>query len=539
MHTKSLKIKETFNSAVQNHQKNNFQVAENLYREIIKVQPDHFESIFLLGTLLAQTEKLNEAKEMLIKSTEIKPNNVDALNNLGNTLKKLGELQKAINCYQKVIEIQPNYAYTHNNLGAAFKELGEPQKAINCYQKAIKLQPSYVAAHKNLMQVLEKTNHENELKHAISNAHALIKDNPIINLYEGILFSRNEKFNEAKNCLESITFGSKELNSETLRVTVLAKCYDRIADHDKAFNYFLKANNLFPQSTDAQSYDKNRFLQKINIRRNFFKKTKVNKWPSLKSSGKKLDPIFLIGFPRSGTTLLDTILNSHPMIEVIEEKNIMGKSISLMNELPNGELEGLKNMQDDQIKKVRNVYFDTRELLVQNKDKSQLVIDKYPLNIVYVGEIVRIFPNAKFIISLRHPCDCVLSCFMQNFKLNDAMANFLNLDDSAHFYDAVMSLWTEYKSIFSINFHEVKYENLIENLEPTVKSILDFLELPWDNSVIEYTKTAKSKKRIRTPSYNQVIKPIYTHAKGRWKNYKKQISNIYPILEPWIKKLNY
>ena len=97
----------------------------------------------------------------------------------------------------------------------------------------------------------------------------------------------------------------------------------------------------------------------------------------------------------------------------------------------------------------------------------------------------------------------------------------------------------KYTSIFSINYYEIKYENVVENLESTVRSILNFLELPWDNSVLEYLKTAKKRDRISTPSYTQVIKPIYSHASGRWKRYIKKTSNVYSILEPWIKKFNY
>ena len=102
-----------------------------------------------------------------------------------------------------------------------------------------------------------------------------------------------------------------------------------------------------------------------------------------------------------------------------------------------------------------------------------------------------------------------------------------------------MNLWIKYISIFSINYHVIKYENLVENFEPKVKSVLNFLGLPWNDSVVEYLKTAESIDRINTPSYSQVIKPIYKHAIGRWECYKKQISNIYPILEPWIKRFKY
>jgi hypothetical protein len=301
----------------------------------------------------------------------------------------------------------------------------------------------------------------------------------------------------------------------------------------------MKANSLFPKIMKVKYFDKNRYLQEIKIKREFFKKSNIEKWPTLKQPDNKPNPIFLIGFPRSGTTLLDTILRSHPLIEVIEEKFMVKKLIDSLNQLPNGGLEGLKEIENDQLKKIRKVYFDSLESQIQNKNNNKLYIDKLPLNIIHVGAIVRIFPNAKFIVSLRHPCDCVLSCFMQDFKLNDAMANFLNLDDAAHLYDDVMNLWTQYTSIFSINYHEVRYEKLIESFEPTVRSILNFLELSWNTSILEYSETAKKRKNIATPSYYQVTKPIYSYAIGRWKRYRKQTKNIYPILEGWIKKFNY
>ena len=236
---------------------------------------------------------------------------------------------------------------------------------------------------------------------------------------------------------------------------------------------------------------------------------------------------------------MDTILRSHPSIDVIEEKFMVKKLIDSLNELPNGGLESLKEIENDQLKKIRKIYFESLELHIKKKNNTKLYIDKLPLNIIHVGEIARIFPKAKFIVSLRHPCDCVLSCFMQDFELNDAMANFLNLDDAAHLYDDVMNLWTQYISIFPINYHEVKYENLVKNFEPTAKSVLNFLELSWNNSILEYSKTAKKRENIATPSYSQVIKPVYSYAIGRWKRYAKQTTNIYPILEKWIKKFDY
>ena len=147
---KSLTTEETLALAVQNHKKNNLQVAENLYKEILMTNSNHFQSNFLLGTLSAQTKKFDIAKQLLNKATEIDPNYVAAHNNLGLVFKELGEYQKAKSCYEKAIQINPNYGAAHNNHGIVFDELGDYQKAKSCYEKAIEIQPNYSQAYWNL-----------------------------------------------------------------------------------------------------------------------------------------------------------------------------------------------------------------------------------------------------------------------------------------------------------------------------------------------------------------------------------------------------
>ena len=146
----NLTVEETFALAVKNRQKNNLQVAENLYKEVLKINPDHFESIFDLGTLLAQTKRFDLAKPLLQKAIQIQPNYAMAHNSLGITFSKLGENQKAISSYEKAIQIQPNYAMAHNNLGITFLELGEKRKSKSSFEKAIKIQPNYAHAYWNL-----------------------------------------------------------------------------------------------------------------------------------------------------------------------------------------------------------------------------------------------------------------------------------------------------------------------------------------------------------------------------------------------------
>ena len=499
-----MEVKELFDSALQEHKKKNFLSAEKLYKKIL----------------------------------ETYPNEVSTLNNLGTVLKELGNNKEAIFYYEKALKFKPQDIFTNYNLGLTFSILEEFQKSINFFEKVIKIDPKHIQSYHNLMDIYEKTNNHEKLEKTIADAKSFLKNNPIIKLYEGNLLYKKDKFSEAINNLESISFDLNKIKQEQLRVLTLGKCYDHNKNFDKAFDNFVQANKISFQ-LKSKNINKNFYLEKVESRKKFFNKLKKEKWPSLELTDGQCNPIFIIGFPRSGTTLLDTILSSHPSIEVIEEKSMVPQLIGSLNELTKNNFNNLKNINADQIQKLRNNYFKNLYSHIKNKDNSKLYIDKLPLNIIYVGEILRIFPEAKFIISLRHPCDCVLSCFMQTFEINNAMANFINLEDSAKLYDYVMRLWTRYISIFHINYHEIKYENLVQNLETTVRPLLKFLELPWNDNVLEFSKTAKKKQQIKTPSYDQVIRPLYSEAIGRWKMYEKQISITFPILESWIKKFNY
>ena len=566
-------IRKIFSLALKDHENKKFESAEKLYKSILKIKYDHFETVFLLGTLYAQVENFTEAKKLLQNCIKLNPKHIDSYNNLSIVLIKLQDFEEgkkilskllilkhnhlegninlgniffalnkyddAIKYFNKAIEIQPNFPLSYNNLGNVLKRMGNFSKAVSFYQKAIQKKSDYVDAHTNLMQIYEKTNRDEELKKTIIEAKKMIKNNPIINLYEGIVLYRDEKFNEAIKFLELISFDKKDINKETLRISTLAKCYDAIGNYNKAFTFFISANKLFSIKGNAVKFNKNKFLNEIKIRIDFFKKPFLNKWIEQESIKTNSDPIFLVGFPRSGTTLLDVILDSHPLIQVVEEQDIVKRMLDSISSLTGNNFNKLKDINSNQIKEIRNIYFQTLESKIIKKADSKFYIDKLPFNMIYIGEILRIFPNSKFIFSLRHPCDSVLSCFIQDFNLNDAMVNFLDLRDSAYLYNISMKLWEQYKFIFKFDHYEIKYESLVENLDDTIMSILNFLGIPWNDCVLEYHKTAKKRERVNTPSYNQVTKPIYTKSIGRWKNYEKEISKIYPFLENWIKKFDY
>ena len=563
-------LNKIFDETNKNLKNREFISAENNLKKILETNPKNVKALFLLGSVYLELNQLNnsikllnevidldpkisnaysnlgiiyikqrnfkKAKIYILKSLEINPKNLDAYNYLGLIYSELGEFENAIDKTKKAIEINKNYFPGYNNLGLIYKKFEHFTDAEIFFKKAILINSKFTNSYYNLMELYEKTNQNEKLHEVILEYEKLFKENPISTLYKSHLLYKKECFSDAIKNLEILSFNSN-VSLEIDRVNLLAKCYDKIDDIDNAFSYFEKSNILNLKSIN-QEIDKNRFLNKIKIRIECFEK--LNEIKSYSSPKKKnFKPIFMFGFPRSGTTLLDTILRSHPMIDVIEEKPATNNLINTLNNLTNNSLININDIDNKKIEEINLNYFNEITSYTKKIDSKKFFIDKMPLNIIYIAEIQKIFPEAKFIISLRHPCDCVLSSFIQNFKLNDAMSNFLNLNDTARLYDLVMKLYTIYKKKFSFNFTEIKYENIVTNFNPEIKTLLEFLEIPWDDSVLEYQKTAKQRERIFTPSYDQVIKPLYTKSIGRWIKYKSKLSSVYSTLKPWIREFSY
>ena len=200
----------------------------------------------------------------------------------------------------------------------------------------------------------------------------------------------------------------------------------------------------------------------------------------------------------------------------------------------------LENITKQEANNLSEIYFaELSKIMDIQNFNNKILIDKFPLNIIESRLIHLIFPHAKFIFSVRHPLDCVLSCFMQNFQINQAMINFLDIEISATIYDKIMQIWLNYKEIPNENICQIKYEDLTHSFEKTLRDLLKFMTINWDKDLLNYNKTAFRRERIRTPSYTQVTQPIYKSSSFRWLNYENELRDIKPVLDKWIKYFNY
>ena len=503
------------------------------FKKAIKINSNYINAIYNLAVVYSEIGNNEDAVNYFKKALQINPNHIPTLNNFGILLKNFKKYEEAINCFEKIISIDANFLKAYNNIGTISLELGDMKKAIEAYYKAFNLDPNNFTAYKNLLAAYENSNQIESYEKILDLSKKKFPQETTLDFYNAVLLFRKKRYKDAIILLKKNSFGD---DLEIKRNFFLAKSYDLTNQIDSAFKYFSKTNELTKNSLEAKKFDKNRYLNIIKERKKYFTEKNIKKWKTVKYPNNNFNPIFLVGFPRSGTTLLEAILASHPKIKTIDEKPMVSK---MLEKIKNNKLNSLEKISNSEIKFLQNQYLADLKKHVVFKNESNLYIDKLPLNLINVGEIVRIFPKSKFILAIRHPLDCVLSCFMQNFNLNDAMSNFLNIEDAAKLYLQTMGLWHQYTSVLNIKHIEIKYEDLINNLESNIKEIIKFLNLDWDDSLLNYRNTAIKREKISTPSYYQVIQPIYKHADQRWKRYNKYLVNIETVLSDVIKKYKY
>ena len=515
-----------------------FDEAAKSYRTSLSLNPANIEACVNLGNALCKREEFQDAIKCYDKAISLNPVHADAHYNRGTALRELDRLDEALASYNCAIDIKPDYAESYNNRGIVLAELKRFDEALASYQKAIAFKPGYLEAHIGLCKLHERTNNLREFENALVNAagHCAEDDSNIL-FCRGQLANRKNQFEEAVGYLRRVQVQKLVPSSSAAYFTLLGKTYDSLGKYDDAFFAFEKQNELTMLSREARKFDAHKYLNSILLRKEAWTTDVEPSWVNVGAGVDRTSPTFLIGFPRSGTTLLDTVLRSHSGICVIEEKPMVAAMSNAIKQAQT--IQNINEISDAAALSLRKIYFIEQKMQVSKGDGGKLIVDKFPLNIGNVGLIHRVFPDAKFIFAQRHPCDCVLSCFMQTFKLNEAMMNFLSLERSAELYAAIMELWSAYRQKLNLQVHVLKYEDLVQDLEGTCKPLIRFLGLEWDENLHNYQKTASERGSIDTPSYSQIVQPLYMQANGRWTNYRKQMEPVLPVLQPWIEAFGY
>jgi tetratricopeptide (TPR) repeat protein len=475
----------------------------------------------------------------LERARALMPGHVHVLVNLGVAYWTVGRLQEARTALEAALKLDRHLPVAHNNLGNVLLDLGDRDGAGKEYERALVTQPNYADAIAGLARIAEEAHRLDDARRLSEKALGLAPQNMSAFLTRSRVALRDGDAATAAAALENmLRNGSPTTTNRIVGEGCLAEAYDKLGRIDEAFAAFSRANELqFSQHAQAFAQDRGPMApETVKRLSEFVAAADVSTWRNAPPVSQPA-PVFLIGFPRSGTTLLDQILASHPRVTTLEERDSLADASKELIRADAG-FERWADLPDADIERLRSHYWQQVANGLSGAPLKDVFVDKLPLNAIYLPLIHRLFPSAKIILAVRDPRDVVLSCFQQRFGMNAAMFQLLRLGSAVAYYDAVMTLVATCRAKLPLNLHVLKYEALIGDFDSEVRALLAFLQLEWDDAVRDYATTAKT-RMIGTPSAAQVVQPIYRSAQGKWHKYRRFLEPHLPMLEPWVRAFDY
>jgi Flp pilus assembly protein TadD len=531
--------------------------------------PDHAPALHMLGLVLANDGKLEEglryveraarleprqpafhaawgrllvfagrneaAIAVLEQSLKLEPDNPDTLHTLAIGLRNLGRWPEAEASARRALALRPEAPDLLDNLGVILWQRGGVDAARRCFEQALLLSDTHPGALANLALLSEQTN---QLETAETLARKGLDARPDAltpRLVLGRCQRRRHDYAAARRTLESLA-GSGTDTLQKDAAYELALCADAMQESDAAFHYARRANRLAQASSSRIVGEAENFLDLIARLQRQFTPHWVSTWHEAAVSRPTPPITFMIGFPRSGTTLLDTMLGAHPQVTVLEERPALQRVLDRLNQSPLAYPERLADLSAD----VRSTLVQTYlEAAACPGTSASLLLDKSPFHTVHAGLIARLFPGTPILFVVRHPCDVVWSCFMTNFDLNAGTAHFTALESTVRLYCSVMSLWKTYTEVLDLNWQQVRYEDLLADPEAVLRKVTAFIGLQWSSQLLDHVTHAVTRDPVRTASYAQIGKPLYYDARGRWHRYRRYLEPSLQALQPWCEWFGY
>jgi tetratricopeptide (TPR) repeat protein len=545
--------------------------AATSYRRALALKPGSVDALVNLSDTLLAMGRLDEAAESYRRVLCIRPNSVEAHNNLGNALRDLGQFAAAAASYRSAIALQPDFAKLHNNLGNALLDLGQIEEAAASYRRALELEPDFAKAHSNLGSAFRELGRLNEAESSYQRALAIQPTSAEILTNLGVvqrlqgrvrnaeaslrrslelspaavetinsladLHADMGRFAEAENLyrqacklqpdsaqawagianLRKMSTSDIEWIAEASRVAGLAlpprdkvhlsyaigKYFDDVRDYNSAFSSYRQANEL--AKTYSPAHDREHFARTFEFITRLYDRDWIEQ-AKVRSNTSRL-PIFVVGMPRSGTSLAEQILASHPAVFGAGEISFW-KIASL--KVGASALQG-----DSSAGELGQLAEEYVHMLADLSGGALRVVDKMPGNFAHLGMIHAALPEARIIHMRRNPIDTCLSIYFQNFHVMHSYAH--DLEDLAHYYQEYMRVMRHWRCVLPPQaILEVPYESLVEDQETWSRKMLDFIGLPWDPACLDFHRTSRT---VSTFSKWQVRQKISKTSVERWRNY--------------------
>jgi len=517
--------------------------SEHCLRTALQLQPDTAPLYSDLGIALQAQKKFPAAVEAYQKAIEIDPDTLDTRFNLGVCLQHQGAYDAAVEVYRDVLARHPDHVTACINMAAALGATGRLSDAISAFQQALSLRPDDPEIGYRLALALEQTHRLQQARAVLVSILEHSPDHAAASLLLARLERRAGELEAAQHRLQAINTAGMRADMASRIHTETGRVLERLGEFEAAFDNYAKAQAGVHNTPEAISLRTRGWLEHVASLRQGITANRVSAWPDNPPSSiapEEPAPVFLIGHPRSGTTLVEQVLGAHQRFTTNDERPVL-RALADRFRQTHGEhnwIAALDTLTDDELQSLRTEYRQAGAHQAHNPADDVRLIDKNPLNLVEMAFVRRVFPEARVIMLLRDPRDVCLSCFTQLFGLNSAMVWFTSLNDTARHYAAVMDLWLHYQTVLGLNVLELRYEDFVNNLEDRAHDMFAFLGEDWDAGVLRYHEQS-SRQYISTPSYEGVTTPPYTESIGRWRNFSRQLQPVLPVLQPFVNSLGY
>lgn len=533
---------------------NRLNESEACFRKTIKLAPEVAESHYNLGKLLVMQAHFEDAKKSYQQAVKLQPNWAQALNNLGSTYQSMGLLEAAGECYLKAQQLEPHYLDAKINYSGLQLLLGNKVLAVSGYRDILALKPDHLASYLNLGQTLSETGrfseallcYEQGLIHFNSNTELLSRkvkvldqlghhetalnvlspfvkrhpNDPAVAIAYAVIAKTQTQRCDAVALLERIINQGQQTEHIVMQLHFHAgKLGDKLSRFNDAFHHYAMGNRLklysFSESEHVKMVDK--------IIACFDKKT-LSKAPRSTLSTKRA--VFIVGMPRSGTSLLEQMLVSHPEIEGAGELSTIEEiadKLPEMLDLEGDYLDVFKALSQSICNTVAQNYLDVLSEVCRT---SRYVTDKMPQNFFFLGLISILFPQAKIIHCRRDARDTCLSGFFQDFAQRHRYST--DLRSIALYYKQYERLMAHWVEVLDIPIYDIYYEDIVNDQATEIRKLLTHLEVNWDERCIQFFR---SDRLVNTASYDQVRQPIYSHSVGRWQHYKNHLTPLLEVLQ--------
>lgn len=497
------------------HRQGHREDARARYEAIVAALPDDFESWNNLGLVRFELGDIDGASDAFEHALALHFDPGFAAN-LARVLGSAEDHTRRLALTENALERAPDHAGLRLQRALALAATGNFEAADGAFRKLL-MEPSAEIVFEYGV-FLERMNRRDALADLVQQAEQAKVDGGPVAYIRALLAWRDRRFSDGLEALQAVERSVPEAVVEKLRGD-LADALGRTPEAFAAYSRMNMTDARHPMAIRARALD---FPREVASMLEAFDR---DKYKGEEDAFAERAPIFIFGFPRSGTTLLDTSLRNFASLAVLEEPPML-------------ETIAKDARASDAAATLRQLYFD----LAARHDPgigARTIVDKHPLHSLRAPLIARLFPGAKCLFVERHPLDVVLSCFVTRFQHNKAMVCFQDLATTAKLYDLTMRFWNEVRAIVPLNVHVVGYEDMIADHKGTMRRVTDFLGLIPEEAPDDHLVAAERRLHVATASYAQVTRPIYDSARFRWHRYRKELADIMPIVGPWVDAMGY